>query len=380
MKDLLLIVLALAGGMLRAQTIYQSGIGDGYGNGAYTAVLTTNPIYASGSADGYASGAYNAPPITNPIFSSGIADGYASAAYNTTPFTPNPIFNSGAADGYASGLFLSPPAVSNPIFNSGISDGYASAAGSNVKVKVQGFALLEGPYNTGTLLMNDNLRTAGLVPLTEPYTALGYANAGGSGGETTTAGQLAITGADAVVDWVRVELRNAVTPTTVVAARHGLLLRTGDIIDATTGNDHLELNAPPGSYYVVVRHRNHLGAMTAAPVTLSATTSSIDFSSTATATFGTAAQKTIGTVNALWAGNVNGDAQIRYTGAGNDRDPILVAIGGSAPNSTVTGQYRLEDVNMDGTVKYTGPGNDRDPILVNIGGSTPNNTRTQQLP
>jgi len=35
---------------------------------------------------------------------------------------------------------------------------------------------------------------------------------------------------------------------------------------------------------------------------------------------------------------------------------------------------------MDGTVKYTGAGNDRDVILVNIGGTVATNVRTDQLP
>jgi hypothetical protein len=35
---------------------------------------------------------------------------------------------------------------------------------------------------------------------------------------------------------------------------------------------------------------------------------------------------------------------------------------------------------LDGVVKYTGSGNDRDRILVNIGGSSPTAFRPQQLP
>jgi hypothetical protein len=54
-------------------------------------------------------------------------------------------------------------------------------------------------------------------------------------------------------------------------------------------------------------------------------------------------------------------------------------VGGTLPTATVTG-YWAEDVNMDGVVSYTGANNDRDPILVNIGGTEPNNVRTQQLP
>ncbi len=84
-------------------------------------------------------------------------------------------------------------------------------------------------------------------------------------------------------------------------------------------------------------------------------------------------------IKVLWAGDVNGDGVIRYTGGDNDRDPILVRVGGLVPTSTVSGYFE-EDVNMDGTVKYTGQNNDRDPILPNIGGVVPTNTRIQQLP
>jgi hypothetical protein len=40
----------------------------------------------------------------------------------------------------------------------------------SVGVKVK----LEGPYDSGTNLMHDSLRVKGLIPLTEPYTAMGY--------------------------------------------------------------------------------------------------------------------------------------------------------------------------------------------------------------
>ena len=78
--------------------------------------------------------------------------------------------------------------------------------------------------------------------------------------------------------------------------------------------------------------------------------------------------------------DVNMDGSIRYVGANNDRDPILVAVGSTTPNNTLSAQYRVEDVNLDGSVKYTGALNDRDPILVNVGSTTPNNTRAEQVP
>ena len=51
----------------------------------------------------------------------------------------------------------------------------------------------------------------------------------------------------------------------------------------------------------------------------------------------------------------------------------------SVPTATVNG-YFSEDVNMTGQVKYAGSSNDRDPILVNIGGTVPTATRSEQLP
>jgi hypothetical protein len=55
------------------------------------------------------------------------------------------------------------------------------------------------------------------------------------------------------------------------------------------------------------------------------------------------------------------------------------ASGGTTPTATVGG-YLSADVNMDGLVKYTGQGNDRDPVLSNIGGTIPTNIREEQLP
>lgn len=243
---------------------------------------------------------------------------------------------------------------------------------------------LEGPLVTGApSLMNDGLRTLGGFPLTEPYTALGFTNAGGGGGETTTAGVLSVTGGNAIVDWVRIELRSASDPASITATRQALLQRDGDVVSASDGTSNVTMGVPAGNYYVAVRHRNHLGCMTSTAVALSGSATTIDLRTAATGTYGTAARKTIGPDMALWTGNSNYDAPppqlLKYTGPSNDRDPILSVIGGAVPTNTVSG-YLLTDVNLDGQAKYTGPANDRDLILSNIGGAVPTNTRTEQLP
>ncbi|MBK8339322.1 MAG: choice-of-anchor J domain-containing protein [Flavobacteriales bacterium] len=238
--------------------------------------------------------------------------------------------------------------------------------------------MLEGPYDTNTGRMRDQLRTGNWIPAAEPYTGLAFTQASDGGGETMQAGVAAVSGDNAIVDWVLVELRNQFTPAMIAATRVALVQRDGDVV-AEDGVSPISLLATANSYYVAVRHRNHLGCMTSAPISLSGTTTAIDFSASGTATYGTNARKDVNGTMVLWTGNAKPDATLRYAGSNNDRDPILVAIGGSVPTATVPG-YRTEDTTMDGLTKYAGGANDRDVILVNIGGSVPTATRAQQLP
>lgn len=235
---------------------------------------------------------------------------------------------------------------------------------------------LQGPWDPAVNLMRDDLRAAGVIPLQEPYSAMGF---GGNGGETTIAGRLAITGKNAVVDWVRVELRNPLVPSQVVAVRHALLERDGDVVDVA-GRTRLLFNVAPGNYLVAIRHRNHFGAITASPVAMGPQQVLVDFTRSVPAAQGTNAllQMQSGT-RALWAGNTVRDGVLKYTGSDNDRDLILQVIGGQVPTATVQG-YHVADVNMDGRVKYTGSANDRDVILQNIGGLVPTEVRVEQMP
>jgi hypothetical protein len=236
--------------------------------------------------------------------------------------------------------------------------------------------LLEGPFAIGVGLMDDPLRALGLLPFNEPYSAMGHTP---SGALATTPAVLAVTGPDAIVDWVLVELRDPVQPAVVVDARSALLQRDGDVVDVDGSSPVLFCDQDNAPFKVAVRHRNHLGVMTAADHVLSATPVSIDLSLGTTAVFGTDARRTVGGAELLWQGNASYDGVVKYTGTNNDRDPILVRIGGLVPTATLGG-YWPEDVNMDGVVKYTGAGNDRDRVLLTIGGSVPTVTRAQQLP
>ncbi|MCB9168975.1 MAG: PQQ-dependent sugar dehydrogenase [Flavobacteriales bacterium] len=238
---------------------------------------------------------------------------------------------------------------------------------------------LQGAFDAQSGLMRDALRSSGYLPTSEPYTGLGYTQAMGGGGETVPGATLNITGSNAIVDWVLVELRDKNDPTTIVATKCALVQRDGDVV-GVDGYPRLLFNVPADQYYVAVRHRNHLGVMTAAPQVLGAHDRSIDLTLGSTSTYGSSARKQLTSGRyGLWSGNVTNDGALKYTGANNDRDPILTSIGGLVPTAVITGYHRT-DVNMDGLVKYAGADNDRDPIIVNIGGAVPTAVRLEQLP
>ncbi len=246
-----------------------------------------------------------------------------------------------------------------------------------VPIVVRLRALLDGPW-TG-LLMNGELASSGLVPLTEPYTALGYGHVGNGGGEQTTAGLLATSGADGIVDWIVIELRNKNNPAQVVATRSVLLQRDGDVVDAS-GRSEIEFDLTPDEYFIAVQHRNHLGIMTALPLPLNGSGALVDLSSGSAELYGGVnAAKAQGGRLMMYAGDVDRNGVLRYIGSSNDRDLILSEIGGSVPTSTSAG-YTGEDVNLDGVVRYVGSANDRDVILTNIGGSVPTAVRATSVP
>ncbi|NJN33434.1 MAG: hypothetical protein HC817_03425, partial [Saprospiraceae bacterium] len=146
-------------------------------------------------------------------------------------------------------------------------------------VLVSAKVFLSGNFDPATGLMHDSLRLKNLIPSAQPYGTLGY-----MGAETFTPSVLSATGSNAIVDWVLVEIRDAATPTTIVARAAGLLQRDGDIV-GSDGMTPLSISAASGNYFVAVRHRNHLGVMTATAIALSATTTTVDFTSTATANY-----------------------------------------------------------------------------------------------
>ncbi len=218
-------------------------------------------------------------------------------------------------------------------------------------------------------LMRDDLRQLGYLPTTSPY---------GDGEQVQIPSIFGamIPESSSIVDWIWVELRDATDNTVVVSGKSGLLRRDGMVINVR--NNPLEFTTPPGDYYVVIKHRNHLGIMSKDPVSLSGTAVIADFTTAAgIATFGTEAQTNFGMpagTLGMWAGDANGDGEVLMFGANNDplaiRDTILNDVSNSV-NLLIynpTG-YLTSDLYLDGEVKFSGSLNDvlvvRNNILAN---------------
>ncbi|MCK5922416.1 MAG: hypothetical protein KAG66_15850, partial [Methylococcales bacterium] len=257
-----------------------------------------------------------------------------------------------------------------------------------LKVFLQGPLEADAATSTQTNgLMWDNLREHDLLPENEPYTNMADFNHVGSGGQEVAAtGVFDVTGNNAIVDWVFVELRSSSDVSEVVATRAALLQRDGDVVDVDGTSALRFADTQSGEYRIAVRHRNHLGAMKADSVRLGATPLSIDFTQMSDdAMFHNAsadpAQIELGLYHngalakgygaatqgkrALWAGNaklsVNSIEFISQQGGDNDRDKIYFDVSHAPDNGSggvnhVYQAYSTSDTNLDGDVRFQGGG------------------------
>jgi len=201
----------------------------------------------------------------------------------------------------------------------------------DLKVYLQGAAL--NPNTGEESLMRDDLREDNLLPVTSPYT------------DGLTAGGFAFnfTGVNAIVDWVWIELRDANDTTQVAYSRSALLQRDGDIVDVD-GTSVLDFSTEEDTYYVVIKHRNHLGIMTSSAITfVENDTVSLDFSTnTSIVNGGTNAVADMGSgVFALIAGDQDANGQVQNT----DTNTVITLLGGFG--------YSDADMDMNGQVQNT---------------------------
>ncbi|MEL6651942.1 MAG: SdrD B-like domain-containing protein [Bacteroidota bacterium] len=246
-------------------------------------------------------------------------------------------------------------------------------AGVQKSVKVKVVSILGGAVrNDGE--MGTELQDNGLLPVAEPYSGLGY-------GLDNPGINLLPGNIPDAVDWITVELRDKNDSTQIVASKAAIIKKDGCIVDANTGEALCFENTAKGSYFVAVRHRNHLDIMTADPVFLDDQEFTVDFTDPNLPTSAIDGQKELDSgLSGLWGGDANGDNELKFSGANRDPQNILMIIGGTDPTQQTTPGYYLEDTNLDGISKFSGPNRDPQIILENIGGNDPTQTRKSGLP
>ena len=224
------------------------------------------------------------------------------------------------------------------------------------KVYLQGSTINSTVASDG--FMRDDLRTGNYVPLNTPYTDNASINSS----------VLNVTGADAIVDWIWVELRDANTNTVIVEGKSALLQRDGDVV-ALDGSSALMFGQLADNYYIAIKHRNHLGIMSGSTVALSNTTSVVDFTNGSAATFGTNAQTILGLPNgtfAMWAGDADGDGTLNFSNDGNSiLSEVLFDPGNTTFSSLFTGAnaYYDGDMDLNGNISFQ---DDLNNLLFNI--------------
>ncbi|MEM6721681.1 MAG: HYR domain-containing protein [Bacteroidota bacterium] len=228
------------------------------------------------------------------------------------------------------------------------------------KIFLQGAAL--NPNTGEENLMRDNLRIGGLIPTRSPYADM----------LTCEPSVFTVNGNDAIVDWVWVELRDATDNTIVRHASSALLQRDGDVV-AADGISPVNFSEVEETYYVAIKHRNHLGIMTNTAITfVDGATEIVDF--TTIATFGSNAQTSAGMpsgVNGMWCGNANEDTVVQYSGTSPDTPSVLSEVLNDSgnflnfPTFSLIG-YNTNDINMDGVIQYSGTNPDTPFILQNV--------------
>ena len=288
----------------------------------------------------------------------------------------------------------------------------------NNGVSIAPKAMLYGAYDATTGLMKDSLRRATHCPSAQigipgvcppvnviPSTRLNSFNSVacpndadttiGGGNSVIADNIMSVSGNDAIVDWIFVEVRDGANFNNVVATKYALIQRDGDIVSCIDGTSPLYFSCVcPGDYYLSVKHRNHLGVMTGTVVTLGASTTSFNFSDPSAnvwvkpgypTTITNTPRKTVGAVATMWGGDANTNKNAKYNGTANDKEQILYDFGVSSNTNDILYQvYKNSDLNMDAKVKYNNSDNDKNwllnLILISASPSTPNIIISQHTP
>ena len=252
-------------------------------------------------------------------------------------------------------------------------------AGVKVKVNLHGSTV----NNFGATIMRDDLRASGKIPLEEPYSGFGgFTHYGNGGGEVVSQDILDLTGQNAIVDWVFIEIRDASDNAEIIATCSGLLERDGDVVTPEGDSVMFFPTLGEGNYFISIRHRNHLGMITEFVEYLStADPVAVDFGDKYYSILGDLEASNFNEQGrrALWVGDVDGDGRVIFQGPNNDIFQIFSHILSHSDNEEhlanyISEGYLKEDLNMDGKAIFQGPNNDRTVMIYNTVLAHPGNS------
>jgi hypothetical protein len=185
-------------------------------------------------------------------------------------------------------------------------------------------AWLEGPYQPEGN-MAQSLFSIGAIPLTSPYSDSRKVKAVPNN----------------AVDWVQLELRGSAAGP-ALSSKSVFINTSGDLVEPDGTTTDVTLPALDGSYYVVLRHRNHLAAMSPSALTFSTSPPALfDFSTGLGQYYGTDPNRAVqlGTgVYGMPAGDADGSGSVDAS----DRS--------STWNERNQSGYSGADCNLSGTV------------------------------
>ena len=267
-----------------------------------------------------------------------------------TPYTissewyDNPELSSTAAGAYNAGInaffpnmFILPEGTSRLYFEAtdmtnGCTDTLSILVSIN-SVTTQIKVWLEGADDPAFApYMSTHLNTGGWIPLTQPYNQPPWDYIGT---------ESVMTIPSEAVDWVLVEARDAANSHSILAQKAGFLLHDGSIVDINGESVGINLEGltSADAYYLVVRHRNHLAAMSAVPVQ-TPNGSSYNFTSDSSQAYGISQMKNLACGWAgLYAGDFNGDGVI-----------TVADFNTYQPAASLINVYHNADANLDDSV------------------------------
>jgi uncharacterized protein YjdB len=270
-----------------------------------------------------------------------------------------------------------------------------------IRVYLEGALMNNGNETTseGKPMMRDNLRLnpftgENCIPSHDPYSIafstfsslpskynhLGPHSMTENTSISNVEGVMSVTGDNAIVDWIHVELRSKDDMTEAFASRAGLIQRDGDIVDLDGVSPLRFQGTNVDSFYVVVKHRSHLGVMSQKVhfgEFIDFTDNDFplfDFGTTKNDGFdysGLAMKENYQSgYRACWAGDLDSNGKIKFSAPSDDQVFIYQDVLFSSPQFLINYDFALGyytgDFDMNGKAKYENPNDDKNHLFAQL--------------